>query len=294
AGASSTPTTRSAAASKRGSTTPRSRSAARASPSARASCGTATPSRTQSGRAPRPTAIPSSRNAPSASRTAASSPGPSATTCPTASAAGIGTPDELVGAAGAVLAELDRRAWGRTEPLDGARASTPLRFQGQYEDAETGLFYNRFRYYDPAAGLYLSPDPLGLDGGLRAYGYGDNPTGWIDPLGLMNGRPPHYATVTVSRGGQVILQKELNSKNMTPEEKALGWPNSMFAAHTEARACRQIPLQPGDTMHIAGQLEACDRCKGAMNAKHAQTGANITYDYPGGETWTAGKKKRRG
>jgi RHS repeat-associated protein len=51
-----------------------------------------------------------------------------------------------------------------------AQASTPLRFQGQHEDAETGLFYNRFRYYDPDAGLYLSPDPIGLEGGLRPYG----------------------------------------------------------------------------------------------------------------------------
>src|SRR5262249_16525666 len=46
------------------------------------------------------------------------------------------------------------------------------------------LFYNGFRYYDPGAGLYLSPDPLGLAGGLRPFGYALNPTGWIDPLGL--------------------------------------------------------------------------------------------------------------
>jgi RHS repeat-associated protein len=95
----------------------------------------------------------------------------------------IGTPEELVDGAGAVLAELDRQVWGRTEVGEGARGSTPLRFQGQHED-ETGLFYNGFRYYDPGAGLYLSPDPLGLAGGLRPFGYALNPTGWIDPLGL--------------------------------------------------------------------------------------------------------------
>ena len=93
----------------------------------------------------------------------------------------IGTPDELVDGAGRVLTELDREAWGRT--MAGGEA-TPLRFQGQYEDGETGLFYNRFRYYDPDAGLYISPDPLGLEGGLRPFGYGINPTRWIDPLGL--------------------------------------------------------------------------------------------------------------
>jgi RHS repeat-associated protein len=96
----------------------------------------------------------------------------------------IGTPEDLVGADGAVLAAQDRQAWGNMTAVEGAHAATPLRFQGQYEDDGTGLFYNRFRYYDPEAGLYLSPDPIGLDGGLRLYGYGVNPVAWVDPLGL--------------------------------------------------------------------------------------------------------------
>jgi RHS repeat-associated protein len=93
----------------------------------------------------------------------------------------IGTPEELLDGAGVVRAELDREAWGRT--TTGGEA-TPLRFQGQQEDEATGLHYNRHRYYDPEAGLFLSPDPIGIEGGLRGYGYGDNPTGWVDPLGL--------------------------------------------------------------------------------------------------------------
>jgi RHS repeat-associated protein len=101
----------------------------------------------------------------------------------------IGTPEELVDGVGGVLASLDRRPWGPTEAAEGARASTPLRFQGQYADCETGLFYNRHRYYDPEAGLYLSPDPLGLEGGPRPYGYGVNPVRWIDPLGLAVNTP---------------------------------------------------------------------------------------------------------
>jgi RHS repeat-associated protein len=99
----------------------------------------------------------------------------------------IGTPDELVGADGKLLGELDRKAWGRIEAVDVARAATPVGFQGQHEDFETGLFYNRHRYYDPDAGLYLSPDPIGLEGGLRPFGYVVNPTGWVDPLGLTGG-----------------------------------------------------------------------------------------------------------
>nr|WP_268806862.1 RHS repeat-associated core domain-containing protein [Yersinia entomophaga] len=59
-----------------------------------------------------------------------------------------------------------------------------LKFAGQLLDEESGLHYNRFRYYDPQACCYLSPDPIGLAGGLNTYGYVHNPLGWIDPLGL--------------------------------------------------------------------------------------------------------------
>ena len=59
-----------------------------------------------------------------------------------------------------------------------------LRFQGQYFDAETGLHYNRFRYYDPDIERFVSQDPIGLAGGINNYQYAPNPVGWIDPLGL--------------------------------------------------------------------------------------------------------------
>jgi RHS repeat-associated protein len=60
----------------------------------------------------------------------------------------------------------------------------PLRLQGQYFDVETGLHYNRSRYYDPATGQYVSQDPLGLEAGVSVYGYAPNTIAWIDPLGL--------------------------------------------------------------------------------------------------------------
>jgi RHS repeat-associated protein len=70
-------------------------------------------------------------------------------------------------------------------------ATTPLRLPGQYHDAETGLHYNRFRYYDPTLGRYLSQDPLGLSAGPNPVAYVLNPLRLIDPLGLMycSGRP---------------------------------------------------------------------------------------------------------
>ncbi|MEN7551947.1 RHS repeat-associated core domain-containing protein [Rapidithrix thailandica] len=67
----------------------------------------------------------------------------------------------------------------------GSVQDCPFRHQGQYEDAETGLYYNRFRYYSPESGTYISQDPIGLHAGFRFYGYVKNPASWIDPLGLM-------------------------------------------------------------------------------------------------------------
>ena len=62
-----------------------------------------------------------------------------------------------------------------------------LRFAGQYEDKESGYHYNWHRYYDPSTGRYLTPDPIGLAGGLNGYGYaGQDPIRSIDPYGLVN------------------------------------------------------------------------------------------------------------
>lgn len=63
--------------------------------------------------------------------------------------------------------------------------SCDLRYPGQLYDAESGLYYNRYRYYDPELGQYLSSDPIGLAGGIRPQGYVHNPLEWIDPLGLI-------------------------------------------------------------------------------------------------------------
>ncbi|MDO8074178.1 DUF4150 domain-containing protein [Janthinobacterium sp. SUN176] len=95
----------------------------------------------------------------------------------------LGTPRELTDAQGKVVWSGRYKAWGRLLHVEG-EIEQPLRFQGQYEDQETGLFYNRYRYYAPEPGRYLTQYPIKLLGGLNSYRYATNPTGWVDPLGL--------------------------------------------------------------------------------------------------------------
>ena len=76
------------------------------------------------------------------------------------------------------------RAYGNVVRALVNEIDNPIRFQGQYHDPETGLHYNRHRYYNPNTGRFLTPDPIGLAGGLNNYQYVPNPTGWVDPLGL--------------------------------------------------------------------------------------------------------------
>jgi len=60
----------------------------------------------------------------------------------------------------------------------------PIRFQGQYLDEESGLHYNRYRYYSPKQQRFINQDPIGLVGGINHYQYAPNPVNWVDPMGL--------------------------------------------------------------------------------------------------------------
>lgn len=98
----------------------------------------------------------------------------------------LGTPQELTSHAGTIVWSAQYTAHGKLrEPGHGndERLEQPLRFQGQYFDAESGLHYNRYRYYHPDIGRYLTQDPLKLAGGLNPYRYARNPTGWVSPSG---------------------------------------------------------------------------------------------------------------
>ncbi len=108
----------------------------------------------------------------------------------------VGAPLAVLDADGALRASLRLDVWGEAE-VEGDGALCPWRWPGQHVDDHTGLSYNRFRDYDPHLGLYLSPDPLGLDATLEPYTYVRDPLTLIDPLGLTPNTPPTLPPSTI-------------------------------------------------------------------------------------------------
>ncbi len=97
----------------------------------------------------------------------------------------LGAPIAATDEAARVVWRGERDAWGGLASESGTFFQ-PLRLPGQYHDRETGLHDNLLRTYDPDAGRYLEPDPLGLAAGLDPHAYADgNPLVAIDPLGLL-------------------------------------------------------------------------------------------------------------
>lgn len=96
-----------------------------------------------------------------------------------------GTPTEMRNEAGELAWKMNLDAWGLSRASE-IETDCPFRWPGQTEDIETGLHYNRFRYYDHTLGSFISADPLLIRGGMRMFAYVADPIATSDPLGLMD------------------------------------------------------------------------------------------------------------
>jgi len=98
-----------------------------------------------------------------------------------------GRPERLIDSSGAVVRDLRHDVWGfQSDASEGP--AVHIRAQGQMHDPETGLTYNRSRYYDPSCGRFINADPSGVLGGLNAFAFATDPTLESDPTGELKNR----------------------------------------------------------------------------------------------------------
>ena len=143
----------------------------------------------------------------------------------------VGLPEELSNAQGQLVWQASFKTWGSTveerwevchlhggkvhaqvegDRPEGEVKQQNLRFQGQYLDRETGLHYNTFRYYDADVGRFISPDPIGLEGGVNLNSFAPNPISWIDPLGWANYPAVTFPPSKVLHETTILMQGDRN------------------------------------------------------------------------------------
>ncbi|WP_313549613.1 RHS repeat-associated core domain-containing protein [Pseudomonas sp.] len=137
----------------------------------------------------------------------------------------IGTPLEVTDDTGRMVWRAYYKTWGALEALAPREIEQNLRFQGQYCDAETGLHYNTFRYYDPVVGRFTTQDPIGLLGGKNLYRYAKNSTLWIDPLGWAPWARGEFSNWFNSASVQDIIN---NKSSVSDALRGTGGKHEMF------------------------------------------------------------------
>ncbi|HEX2627650.1 MAG TPA: RHS repeat-associated core domain-containing protein, partial [Chitinophagaceae bacterium] len=198
----------------------------------------------------------------------------------------MGTPSMMFDENGQKVWEAALDIYGRVRTLEGERSSLPFRYQGQYEDVETGLYYNRFRYYAPEEGLYISQDPIGLLGNNpNIYAYTHDPNSWLDVLGLA-----HDLIGEIIRNGQTIHSQPYQSGGVFT---GMGSPNQQQAllTHTERKFLNDAMdiVEPKDHLKMTGELNPCKPgCQPAVRdfvlandvtAEYHATSTNRTYHW---------------
>ncbi|WP_339483715.1 RHS repeat-associated core domain-containing protein, partial [Pseudomonas sp. RL_5y_Pfl2_73] len=191
----------------------------------------------------------------------------------------LGTPMELTDEHGDIAWSGVYKAWGlakeqRSETAKRADIRNPLRFQGQYFDVETGLHYNRYRYYDPQVGRFIGKDPIGFTGGLNVYAYAPNPIDWIDPLGLSrvykdapyHGAADNSVKSRAPSNGQAALDNSIQVKDSSPRRVGVDVKNN------ELVVLDRTQTLPNDDEEFHGHVRCwCDLHTDQQNAlKRAQ------------------------
>ena len=114
----------------------------------------------------------------------------------------LGTPFQMYDGQGNKTWDCTLDIYGKITSIEGNSLNDcPFRYAGHYFDSEINLCYNRFRYYSPEIGCYLSQDPIGFAGGNPTlYGYVTDTNIWLDPFGLKRGNESFPSWMSTRQG----------------------------------------------------------------------------------------------
>ncbi|WP_027392905.1 RHS repeat-associated core domain-containing protein [Aquimarina latercula] len=187
----------------------------------------------------------------------------------------------------------------------------PFRYQGQYEDVETGLYYNRMRYYDCNTGTYISQDPIGLDGGIsNFYNYSLNSNNGVDIFGLSSnsallgrnlGPSPganhdaHHIVMTGTKDPKMnSLVDQMKAHGIDPDGKQ----NGIWLARTDSDkipGISPVTSHKEDGLHgKAYKEELFDRLDGKNKKEFKKELSKIKKELKAGRTWDTLKPKKLG
>ena len=151
--------------------------------------------------------------------------------------------------------------------------STPLLFTGQYEDTESGWVYNRFRYYDPHAGVYNAQDPLGLLANLgTAQGYVTNPVTWVDILGLKGCKRNRYARRRAKKSGERAVKLHERMIEVYKRERIADDAAKKYNVAMAMDSHGRIYFAMGATRDLNPSLHTVETLRGSKIVTTADTG----------------------
>ena len=176
----------------------------------------------------------------------------------------LGTPLMLTDSTNTVVWEGIYKPFGEAEVNANSSVVNNFRFAGQYYDAETGLHYNYNRYYDPDTGRYLTPDPIGLAGGMNLFLYVfNNSVNMIDLYGLISeadpfNPAPNIPTLNLTKGQKMAIIKIVGGGSAIVGGAFLGQPEVIaggIVIFADGLTLSIAELLGGDTSEIPSDYE---------------------------------------